>query len=246
MNRLLVVLVVCFVVSASCVFGAVEPSYDGLTLSEKAEVKKQSKRFTAQIRAEIEDGRMDTLAKKTDEAIENLVNRGIERLEEAGDREAAHFYRFIYRTEYSGYVTRMVAHGGYDIGDHAPLSQWLADFYNRLELILGIAVCKSLHLSDIKTINHSLPIVFKPCSFPMDSVGGERIDEYRRHFNAGEVYYGLIPVVAYWLVDAPCMLFTSGIAAFLCGPIAGGVEYAVSITVGPKLSDWVFTKSCSF
>jgi hypothetical protein len=132
-----------------------------------------------------------------------------------------------------------------DIGDHQALNQWLADKYEMLEIILGVDICKSLHLSDIKTFLYTPPIVFRPSTFPMDNVQGERIDEYRRHFNEGAVYYGLVPVVSYWVIWGACTVGTSGMGAvaMLCG-IAGSVgERLLATFVGPKLSDWVYNKA---
>lgn len=251
MKRLLIVLTLALAVVSVSVFGhetIQEPDFSHLSVSDRAEAKRQVKRFTAEIRSEIEDGRMDTIARVTDRVIEHMVNRGLERLEAAGDREGAHFHRFLFNTEMKGYLTRMVAaqRGGYmDIGDHPEqvLSTWLRDFYERLELILGVTICKATHLSDIKSINSTVKIVFKPCSFEMDLVSGERIDEYRRHFNAGEVYYGLVPVAVWWLVDVPLLMTP---AAMFAGTIASAVQFGISKTVGPKLSDLVYTKSCDY
>lgn len=130
-----------------------------------------------------------------------------------------------------------------DIGDHASLNQWLAEKYELMELILGVALCKNTHLSDIKTFLYTPPIVFRPSSFPMDMVGGERIDEYRRHFNEGSVYYGLAPVTLYWVVSGVCLVGTSGIGSVVCGLAAGVGERLFASFVGGKISDWVFNKA---
>lgn len=241
MKRLLIVLTLALAVVSVSVFGIEEPSLAHLTMKQRAEAKREANRLIADFASIVEDGRMSSIAKVVDIGIKQSIDRGVEQLERHNDREAAHFFRFIYRTEYDGYFTRMVARGSYDIGDHKGLVQFLTDFYERVELVIGVTIAKALHISDIKSLNHGLGPAFSPCTFPMDLVSGERIDEYERHFNAGEVYYGVLPVVAYWAADLALMSFVGPFA----GTIAGLVEFGVSKTIGPKLAVAVFNRACN-
>ena len=213
------------------------------TKEDRAKIDKDGKRFAREIRDDIQNGRMSAMARRTDEAIKYMIQRGNEELRKRGDYDGAYFFEFKYQTEFSGYLTKMVV-SDRNIGDHKPLSTFLADYYNRLEFIIGVDMCKALHLSDIKTLNFCLPVVFKPCSFDMGTVTIARKDEYRKHFAQDDVYYGLVPVVVYWVIDVPCMMFTAGIGALFCGPIAGVAEYGMANFLAPKLSDSLFDSVC--
>jgi len=195
-----------------------------------------------ELRMELDRQDLLPLARRTDWALANIVSRATEELRRQGFREMADRYDAEYFFQFSSYLSRAVE--SRDIGDHKPLIEWLADFYNKLEAILGVSVCKSLHLSDIKTLNYCIPVVFKPCTFLMDQVTITRKDEYRNHFSGGAIYYGLVPVLTYWVIDIPCMVGTSGIAAFLCGPAANAGEYAMYKWLAPKLSDNLFDRVC--
>lgn len=197
----------------------------------------------ARLEKDILNGKMPD---RTTYALEVLLTRASKELTKKGHKVEADKMMMDWRTKHKrvfyGYATSTMR----DIGDHAALNQWLADKYEMMELILGVDVCKSLHLSDIKTFLYTLPVVFRPCTFPMDAVQGERVDEYRRHFNEGSVYYGLTPVVTYWVVWGACTYGTSGLGAvsMLCG-LAGSLgERLFASYVGPKLSDFVYNKSC--
>lgn len=191
------------------------------------------------LRSEIQKEGLHSVARRTDAALDLLVERASKKLDEAGDSEYAYFKHTEWKRQYSGTLTRLM--NARDIGDHPTqeLSVWLEDFYEHLEFVLGIEVCKALHLSDIKTINCTVKIVFYPCSFLMDSVAGERIDEYRRNFAEGEVYYGLVPVLSFWAVEIAMM--AGGIPVPF---VAGGVEFMMGKFVAPKLSDAIFTRVC--
>src|SRR4051812_32358064 len=195
-----------------------EENWNSLSKEHQNHVRGTARAF----RKEIESGNITTLALRTDQALNQLVARGLSELRTKGDEAYATRTEWDWGQNYQGYLTRaLMRRGGRDIGDHAPLIQWLASFYDHLELVLGVDACRSLHLSDIKTFNFCIPVVFHPCTFPMDNVQGEREDEYRRHFAQGTVYYGLCSVVVYWIADIACMAGTYGTGiGWLCGPIS--------------------------
>lgn len=198
------------------------------------------------LRQEIEDGGLPALAMRADQALDVIVARGVERLRAEGDAAYADQAEGEWSEHFRGFLTHaMATHGGRDIGDHKPLIEWLAQFYDRIESVIGIEACKSLHLSDIKTFNFCIPVVFHPCTFPMDAVTISRKNEYRNHFDKGAVYYGLIPVICYWVVDIACLAATQGGGAvWLCSPLGSAGEFIMGKWFAPKLSDFVFDRQC--
>jgi hypothetical protein len=126
-----------------------------------------------------------------------------------------------------------------DIGDHKPLSDWLAKTYDAIEAKLGIQLCTLLHLSDLKTINFGIPVVFDPCNAEWDMV------EYAKHFVGDEKYFGLAPVITYWCVSIACTAATWGAGiGWLCGPLGSGAELVMARFIAPKLSDRIYTAAC--
>jgi len=218
-----------------------EESYNSLPQEHQDHVRGTARA----IRQEIEDGGMPRLALRTDQALDQLVARGVSELRDKGDDIYATRTEWDWKQNYQGYLTRgLMLRGGRDIGDHAPLIKWLASFYDHLESVLGVDACRALHLSDIKTFNFCIPVVFHPCTFPMDSVQGAREDEYRRHFAKGAVYYGLMPVILYWTADIACLAGTYGTGiGWLCGPISSAAEFITGKWIAPKVSDFVFERA---
>lgn len=150
-----------------------------------------------------------------------------------------------------------------DLGDHDPLSQWLAAEYKKILGVLGDQLCEMLHISDLNVINYGVPVVFHPktsekwCSEnetknPDDSCEAE----YRRHFAGTKwqkasdpfaeipLHEGLAPVVAYWIVWGACEAATWGGGWFvICTPTADLVEIAMERWVAPPVSDKIFAKA---
>jgi len=203
------------------------------------EGKVYGKRQAELLKAEFGAGGLVAVAMRGDQALDAMIALAIQKLRDAGKGDYADNAESDYGTYYHGYLTRM--HLMRDIGDHAPLLQWLADFYNYIEGVLGVKTCKSLHLSDIKTFNFAVPVVFHPCTFPMDNVKGTKEQEYQRHFAMGAVYDGLIPVIVYWVVDIACMIATYGTSAGgVCGIAADAAEYLMAHFIAPPLSNRIY------
>lgn len=136
-----------------------------------------------------------------------------------------------------------------DIGDHAPLNKFIADSYDKIEFVLGQSFCISSHIADIKSLNFGIPVVFKPCSFPMDKIIDPRKVEYKRHFCGGvpgdDTYNGVMPVVSYWAVYIGCTAATSGLGFMpVCGLVGGVGEKIIQNFVAPAMSDRIFTRAC--
>lgn len=207
-----------------------------------------AKRHTSKIQAEFERGDLTAVAARTDQALNSLVSRAIHQLHRKGQHKFADAKQEEWNLNFRGFLSAEIqAHAGGrigDIGDHKPLVQWLADFYDKVEAVLGVDACQFLHLSDIKTLNFCIPVAFHPCSFDMGSVPGARKDEYRRHMQKGAVYMGLLPVVTYWATDIGCMFGTVGIGALLCGSVASLAESLMAGPVSGKISDKIFDRAC--
>lgn len=133
------------------------------------------------------------------------------------------------------------------IGDHPPIFQWLSDRYRTIEFILGRDFCINSHIASIHTINHAVPVVFRPCSFPMNDVAGDRKDEYRRHLAKDDQYgyHGLGMEISYWAFYLGCSTVTAGTGFVLvCGIGAGITEKILGTFVLPKMSDRIYTRAC--
>lgn len=212
-----------------------------LTYAQKHFAIKEARKRVKELRASLGEGRLDLAAQRTDEALNNAILRGVRALKEAGDVDGAYQIEFEWNTQWKGSVVRLLSR---DIGDHKPLFDWLDTVYNRIVSVIGVTAAKALHLSDLYTWNHTLPVVFKPCSFPMDSVLGTRKDEYKRHFDQGLVYYGLLPVDTYWILFIAIEATTSGIGTFFAGPIAMAGEFIMGQYIAGPISDKVYSMAC--
>jgi hypothetical protein len=210
------------------------------------EAKAYAKKMTRQIEEELKDGDFLPLAKRYDWALDHIIERTTRELKKRGHHDLADEATAAWNFHYRGFLTRMVANER-DIGDHKGLADWLTAFYLKVELLLGREVCKALHISDLHTLNHGLAVIFRPCTFSMDNVPYTRKAEYQQHFNgdfAPTGFYGVLPVLVYWVIDIPCMVGTAGLAALLCGPAASVGEYLTYRFVGPKISDRIFDRVC--
>jgi hypothetical protein len=204
-----------------------------------------AKQHTRQLRQDLRRGDLSTLAMRSDQALNRLVSNALDQLRAKNEGAFADESQIEWTGTYQGFLTRSMNQEKQDIGDHRPLIEWLSTFYAALVSKLGIQVCKSTHLSDIETFNYTIPIVFHPCTFPMDNVSGAREDEYRRHFAQGAVYYGLAPVVTYWTADLACSVFSYGTGVvWLCGTIGDVAEVFMAKAFAPSLSDIVFERAC--
>jgi hypothetical protein len=127
--------------------------------------------------------------------------------------------------------------GGRNIGDFKPLSQWLAGVYDKIEAALGHEICYALRLSDIKTINYAIPVVFSPCD--------EGEIEFELHFIHDPNYRGLAPVVTYWVTVITCDVATYGAGTFfICSPIGMVTEFAMDRWVAPKIAPKLYDLIC--
>jgi hypothetical protein len=145
-----------------------------------------------------------------------------------------------------------------DVGDHAPYSEWAAEWYAILTAEIPDAILEATHIKDIWVLNFTLPVVFAPeassvwcaeqlANYPDDNCR----DEYRRHFSgtrfqkspdpfADEIlHHGFAPVVIYWSVEISCMAAGGGPA---CGLIATAAEYGSERWVTPWISNKIYDR----
>lgn len=197
---------------------------------------------SAKLEQDFLNGKMFSRVEKSLDAIMNvasneLINAGY--ILEGKSLQSEWYNQ--YRNEYEKF-----AYNRHDIGDHPDqvLSVWLDQRIDQLTMLLGIQIMKQTHLIDLKVFNDTIKIVFKPCTFGMNQIGGNRIDEYRKNFNQDSLLFGLFPVTSFWVSYVACGAGTAGTGyVFVCG-LVGDVAERVSAMVGGKLSDFIFTKSC--
>lgn len=200
---------------------------------------------SARFESAVNDGKFGDRAEK---ALGNLIKLGSNEMKKKGALLEAAAMESEWAQEQQARFRSVVTMKSKDIGDHPDqvLSKWLDEKYKTMEFVLGIEFMKKTHLSDIHVFNATPKIVFRPCTFNMNAVTGERIDEYRRHFAYGQYYWGLAPVTTYWLTYGSCGALTAGTGyLFICGGISDISETIVGKFVAPSLSDKIYRRACS-
>ena len=178
---------------------------------------------------------LDTYSQQSDRAVGRMISFAAFLLDRKGYTNDAIRLRGEYTTHYTHAVYyHYLGVQQVDLGDHKPLSQWLADWYDALDALLGPTVMEMTHLVDIKILNFAIPVVFHPKGYLGDSWD---MKEYRNHF---------VPfsgAVSYWITWSVCVGATWGAGAitFLCGPIAEVSKYIVVKRIAPTLSDKIYT-----
>lgn len=126
---------------------------------------------------------------------------------------------------------------GKGIGDHKPLSQWLA----AATVVLYAAlkdyplVIEMIRLEDLVIFNYGLPVFFDPhasAEWCLELPDVPCRDEYREH---GE---RVISSTSYWLAWGACVGATWGAGAIgmICSPVGQLTEKLVLVTVAPRVS----------
>lgn len=200
--------------------------------------RNNAERKERKIRDDFSRGDFRIIADRTDTALNAIMQIGIRNLERFGHKSEATKMRNEWRV-WSGSLSRLVSADGRNIGDFKPFSDKIAAFYEILELSLGYDRCYLLRLSDIKTVNSALPVVFDPCTYGLT--------EFEMHFGGinDPRYRSLIPVVSFWLVELTCGIATYGAGTFfICSPIASLVEYGVDSWVCPAIAPKIYQRIC--
>lgn len=186
------------------------------------EISPRTKRLAAQFEKDIRAGRLNV---KANHAIQTLLRRGAYEMKLHGHYGVADFMMYEWATRYQYMLTSR------DLGDHAPLSQWLAEKYEEMEFILGKDICHALRLDNIKIINFGIPVALF-CVDHVDAV------EYQKHFQP------LAGVVTYWSTFGVCIGATFGTGFLFCTPIAMGTEWIMYNAIAPNLSPQIWTMVC--
>lgn len=167
----------------------------------------------------------------SDAAVAASVREGIQALRDQGYQEEANYWE----QRFSGLFAELNTLG---VGDHTPLFQALADFYNRLSGMLPPMILERLHLTDINTLNYTIPVVFQPSG---DRRNGDHWDkmEYRRHF---------VPfsgIASYWAAYGACLYASQQEPRIkqLCGQLANLARRIVEMRLAPRLSDYVYDQA---
>ena len=128
-----------------------------------------------------------------------------------------------------------------DLGDHAPLFQWLDDFFKKLEAKYGSIVMNLPYVKDLITLNFAIPVTFKPHGTWQVSGVDSRI-EYRKHFIPFAnivTYYGSLYGCKYVMAKHGL----SQIGGKLCPKAADKLKFEMGRYIAPPISDWVFRQA---
>jgi hypothetical protein len=99
-------------------------------------------------------------AERGDAAIKAMLGVACLELIRVGRADLCDDLKADYADAFDGYLTRMVNEE--DMGDHTPLSLWLAIVTDLLQLTLGPQVMEWTHLDDLRIMNYAIPVVFHP------------------------------------------------------------------------------------
>lgn len=176
-------------------------------------------------------GRDVDLAEKADRSVERMVSLSTFKLKKSGYRELALNYETEYYAVFHKRITMMVTarlEGRLgDIGDYAPMSEFLVRLDQDLTRRLGPKIMAFTHLEDIRIINYTIPVVFNFESIPDEAISPA---EYKKHF----VPFG--GVVAYWGVSIFCDVATWGTGYWIvCTPAGLLAKYATINYIAPPM-----------
>lgn len=187
---------------------------------------------------------LETFSQRTDQALSRLIEHTAYELTARGYRqesqrlllEYSDFYIHAVHAFYLGVSTN-------ELGDHPPLVEWLADWYDVIEGLLGETLCKQLHIIDIKIFNYGIPVVFRP-------KGGWTLEDYSDHFGGHMTsawtfaHHGVAGATAFWVAYVACEAVTYGTGtAFACMSLCNGVEWSVDKFIAPKVAKSVYCRN---
>lgn len=184
-----------------------------------------------ELRAVRVDLAQGNLPKRTDQAIDALIKVAVVDLRARGHDHEADEIEGAYFDRFEGFLEIHAAGRGFlDLGDHKPLSDWLAGVTEILRLLLGDTVMKMTHLDDLRILNYAIPVVFSPCTPEWH----DRL-EYKKHF------VPLSGVLAYWSLWVACKVAGGWSIPMTCSAIGSlGENIMIYVFSGP-ISDAVFS-----
>jgi hypothetical protein len=212
------------------------PKIYGDGIYSTAERADSQRRLTA-FKKEIATHGLLRLAERTEQAMGAIFKVAVVNLKRRGHYALARDVSYQWEERKGALIVLSLGMTtGRDIGDFEPLSKWLADVYDRIEGALGYELCRALRISDIKSLNHGIRVVFSPC--------GYGLSEFDMHFVHDSRYRGVFPVVVYWVSNLTCTIATWGAGFFLCSPISMLIELGADKYVGPWLAPKLYSWAC--
>ncbi len=179
------------------------------------------------IQADIKAGQNVKVAKL---ALSILVPEGIKELRAAGDNEQADQFEREWNNDILPSLDR--AKTPMELGDHDPLSPWLANFYKTLVADTHGLVKSIQIINDINTANYALGVVLFPNGKWRQHTAYDRI-EYRKHF------IPFADIATYWVSLEACNYYAQQYKQ-LCSYGAETLEHYMGRYVAPVLSDELF------
>lgn len=216
-------LFICFVVLMSSNLQAEE-----LTSFQRQRVEKAMNAETIRVMKAMEN---QDFKGPTQKALNALVATAIQQLREKGYEQEANYWEADWQLKFANYFEKQNL---LNLGDHKPLSKWLARFYKDLERLLGKTICHFFYLDDIFVFNYSIPVVFHPLGYKKehwDSV------EYKKHF------VPFSAATAYWSTKIACYATLTGLNEFICSSLAFIPRMAMQDIIAPPLSDTVYQEA---
>jgi hypothetical protein len=171
--------------------------------------------------------------------LDRVVVESLDALAREGSPEVAAEYREIWEREFA----RNLASRFTKIGDHEPLSRYLAKLLPILSGTLGKNSKYADLLSDLITLNYAIPVVFAPRGdWKRSRNENANRKEYQKHF---------VPfsgVLTYYTTLGTCRAVAKkyGLDALgrrLCPKIAVRLETEMSAHLAPKISDYVYDRA---
>lgn len=176
---------------------------------------------------------------RTDFAVKVMIKLACVKLHELGKDQVCDDIQGEYDARFDGFLLRQVELE--DLGDHEPLSLWLAVVYGILEQELGTLVMQALHLDDLNIINFGVPVTFNPKAseqWCVETTDKPCKDEYGLHA------VPLMGVTAYWASYAGCVGATWGAGLIMiCTPVGMAAEYLTVKWVAPKVSARIYDRA---
>ena len=127
-----------------------------------------------------------------------------------------------------------------ELGDHSPLIPKLEEFLTSLADKYGTIILTLPVVTDIRTLNFAIPVVFHPKGNWQSPELDNRI-EYRKHF---------IPfanIVTFYGTLAACNYFATKSQQpdlkKVCKPAAEKLKFAMGRYIAPPMSDWIFKQT---
>jgi hypothetical protein len=181
-------------------------------------------------------------ATQYDKAVSNLLSKADVILRAEGHDDIADEIQLEYMQYYQTANIRQ-ALGLKEIGDHPPMSEWLAKVHTKIHNAITDFLCKQLHFHDIMILNHGLPVIFSPSKYTLK----DYLDHFSGHLIWGWFWdhHGVAGVITYWLVDGVCMAGTYGLGlvTFVCGPLATLSENFMDKTIAPPIGKRIWTRA---